>query len=198
VLTTTATIRDGMHETKVTLGQITARKDADHARMKFLWRRRALHRVQRLRHRLQERSRGARASTPARRHINTAGRSTLDLEACMHCKPTLPISRGLSVSRLYTTAAPSCCTQDALHGCGSCFRCLPFGAPQYPKVRQFRFAAARWTNARYCRGPEAENSKKNPTNTSRTASPKGKRRLLLDLARQIFARLRRGDIIAQI
>jgi len=111
------------------------------ARMKFSLRRRPLHRVQRLRHRLQERERGAMGDQPsgASSPSMTGSRASARYPWPACTAPTRHARRSVPVNCF-------------LHHCRRCGVALqgplyrlrlllltpgPFGAPQYPKVGNF-------------------------------------------------------------
>jgi Fe-S-cluster-containing dehydrogenase component len=104
--------------------------------------------------------------------------------ACMHCTDA-PCAAVCPVNCFYTTAdAVVLHDKDLCIGCGYCFYACPFGAPQYPKRRQFRFARqdgqVHLLRRRSGGGPD---DRRNMTNTAPTVWPKASCRFAPKCAR---------------
>jgi formate dehydrogenase iron-sulfur subunit len=191
-----------MQETKTTLCQVKRRpkEKNDHGSNEIPLRRRALHRVQRLRHRLQERERGALGREPPARRDHQrrrAGRASISV-ACMHCSDA-PCMAVCPVDCFYKTEEGVVLhDKDLCIGCGYCFYACPFGAPQFPQAGAFG-ARGKMDKCTFCAGgPE-----KNAPRTSSEVRPQPPRRrqaaaVRRDVLDQGAARRRRATCMADI
>ena len=94
--------------------------------------------------------------------------------ACMHCTDA-PCAAVCPVTCIFSTDDGVVLhSKDLCIGCGYCFYACPFGAPQYPQHRQFRFARqdGQMHLLRRRRRPEIPGSAEEYGNTARTVLSK--------------------------
>jgi formate dehydrogenase iron-sulfur subunit len=156
--------------------------------------------MQRLRHGLQERTRGAVGYQPqARRHDQRwQARRALDLDG-MHALHQPPCAAVCPVNCFYTTAdAVVLHSKDLCIGCGYCFYACPFGAPQYPKVGNFG-SRGKMDKCTFCAGgPEADFSKEEYEKYGANRLAEGKLPLCAEMCSTKSLLAGDGDVIAQI
>jgi len=151
------------------------------ARMKFSLRRRPLHRLQRVRHRVQERERGGLGQLTAggSSTINDGkARRAVSLHGPACTAPTRPCAAVCPVSCIFPTEEGVwCCnSKDLCIGCGYCFLRVPVRRAAIPARRVISDPVARWTNVLSCAGGRRSGKRpavsKNLKNTGPTVSRK--------------------------
>ena len=191
-----------MQETKTTLCQVAEGIRGDsHGENEIPVRRRALHRVQRLRHRLQERERGALGrEPPPRRHINdgVVGAEKSISVACMHCSDA-PCMAVCPVDCFYRTDDGVVLhDKDLCIGCGYCFYACPFGAPQFPQAGAFGLRG-KMDKCTFCAGgPEADRSEAEFQKYGRNRLAEGKLPACAEMCSTKALLGGDGDVIADI